>query len=230
MVAGGGFWGHNEERATQHQAGGGGDLSVEAVVEDRLGAGEAGGLDTRIEAGRQVNEEDDGQADQAEHEDDSSHAPSPLVAQRDQGQKGGEQRDGNQQERVRLAGGLRVHGRCACRRQPGIARLADFNCPVIDELGDDQAGGRGDDGQADRSLRGEHTTGAGCRAPRPGGESQQAFFKRRQATEDSDGEGAEATRDAPSTHPQRAAQSDEPWPGTLEAPVNGVIDLGGGHS
>lgn len=116
MVAGCRFWGRNEERAAQHQACGGGDLGVKAVVEDRLGAGEAGGLDTRVEPGRQVDEEDDGKADQAEHEDDSPQAPPPLVAQCDQSQKGREQRDGNQQESVRLTGGLHVHGRRACRR------------------------------------------------------------------------------------------------------------------
>jgi len=83
MVAGGGFWGHNEERAAEHQAGCGSDLRVEAVVKDSLGPGETRGLDTGVEAGRQVDEEDHGKADQAEHEDDASQAPPPLVAQRD---------------------------------------------------------------------------------------------------------------------------------------------------
>jgi hypothetical protein len=85
MVAGRRFWGHSEERTAQHQACGGGDLGIEAVVENCLGAGEAGGLNPRVEPRRQVDEEDDGKADQAEHEDDSPQSPPPLVAQRDQG-------------------------------------------------------------------------------------------------------------------------------------------------
>ncbi|HEY8810532.1 MAG TPA: hypothetical protein VIM28_10985 [Solirubrobacterales bacterium] len=172
MVAGRRFWGHSEERAAQHQAGGGGDLGIEAVVEDRLGAGEAGRLDTRVEAGRQVDEEDDGKADQAEHEDDSSQAPPSLVAQRDQGQKGREQRDGNQQECVCLAGGLHVHRRRGRRWQPGIAQLVDLDRAVVDELRSDQTGGSGEDGEAGRPLRGEHGADAGCAASRLGGTAQ----------------------------------------------------------
>jgi hypothetical protein len=184
MVAGRRSWGHNEERATQHQAGGGGDLGVETVEENRLGAGEARGLGAHVEPGRQVDEEDDGKADQAEHEDDSSQPPSSLVVHRDQGQKGREQRDGNQQERVRLAGGLRVHGRRACRRQPGVAQLVDLYSAVIDELRRDQTAGSRQDGEADRPSWREHGTGAGRAASRAAGAAQQPAFDQRQAAEE----------------------------------------------
>jgi len=176
MVAGRRLWGRNEERAAQHQAGGGGDLGVEAVIEDRFGAGEAGGLDTRIEADRQIDEEDDREADKAEHEDDPSQAPSPFVAHRDEGQEGGEQRDGNQHECVRLAGGLHVHRRRACRRQSGIAQLVDFNRAVVDELCGDKTGRCAEDREADRPLRGEYGADTGSAAPRPGGRAQQPPF------------------------------------------------------
>jgi elongation factor G len=225
MVAGGGFWGDNEERAAQHQAGGGGDLGVEAVVENRLGAGEAGGLDTRIEAGRQVDEEDDGKADQAEHEDDSSQAPPPLVAQRDQGQKGGEQRDRNQQERVCLAGGPHVHGRRACRRQPGVAQLVDLDRAVIDELGGNQTGGGAEDGEANRPLRGEHGAGTGRGASRPGGGTQQPPFEQGQAAEEEGTGWAQAA--AETTRPGLRCTSGlgKPRPGALKLAVDRAVEL-----
>jgi hypothetical protein len=70
MVAGRRLWGRNEERSAQHQAGRGGDLGVEAVVEDGLGTGEARRLAAGIDACRQIDEEDDGEAEQAEGKDD----------------------------------------------------------------------------------------------------------------------------------------------------------------
>jgi hypothetical protein len=189
MVAGGGFWGENEERAAQHQSGGGGNLGVEAVIENCLGAGEARRLGTRVEAGRQVDEEDDGKADQAEHEDDPSQAAPGLVAQRDQGQKGGQQSDRHQQERVRLPGGLRVHRRRACRRQPRVAQLVDLDRPVVDELRGDQAAGSREDGEANRPLWGEHGADARRPASRPGGATQQPLFDQGQTAEEENADG-----------------------------------------
>ncbi len=227
MVAGRRFWGDNEQHAAQHQACGGRDLRVEAVVEDRLGAGEAGRLDTRVEPGRQVDEEDDGKADQAEHEDDSSQPPPALVAQRDQGQKGSEQRDGNQQERVRLAGGLRVHGRRACRRQPGIAQLVDLDRAVVDELRGDQAAGSGEDGEADRPLRGEHGAEAGGATPRPGCVAQQPSFEQGQATEEENADGAQTAAEATPSGLRRTPGLGESRPGTLKLAVDSVVELRG---
>ncbi len=90
MVAGRRFWGCNEERSAQHQAGRGGDLGVEAVVEDSLGTGEARRLVARVEAGREINEEDDGEAEQPEGEDDPAQSISALVADHGECQGSGE--------------------------------------------------------------------------------------------------------------------------------------------
>jgi elongation factor G len=224
MVAGGGFWGDNEERAAQHQAGGGGDLSVEAVIEDRLGAGEACRLDTCIEARRQVDEEDDGKADQAEHEDDSPQAPPPLVTQRDQGQEGREQRDGNQQEGVRLPGGLHIHGRRACRWQPGIAQLADLYRAVVDELCGDQADGGAEDGEADRPPRGEDGADAGRATPRPARAAQQPSFKQGQGAEEENTDRAQTADEATPSGLRRTAGLGEPGPDTLELAVDRAVE------
>jgi hypothetical protein len=90
MVAGRRFWGHNEQCATEHQAGGGGDLGVEAVVEDRLRAGKARRLDAGVEAGREVDQEDQPEAEQSEREDDPTQAATSPVAQDGEGEGGGE--------------------------------------------------------------------------------------------------------------------------------------------
>jgi hypothetical protein len=230
MVAGCRLWGHHEKRATQHQPRRCGDLGVEAVVENRLGAGEAGGRGTDVQSTREVDEEDDREAEQAQGEDDPAQPAPSLVAQGEQGECGGEQGDGDQEVGVRLTGGPGAHRRRAGRRQAGVARLADFNCPVVDELGGDQAAGRGDDGQADRPPRRQHGAGAGRGSLRPGGESKQALFKQGQAAKENYGGGAQAAGDAPGAHPQRMAHPDKPWPGTLEAAVDGAIELGAGRS
>jgi hypothetical protein len=189
MVAGRRLWGHHEKRAAQHQPRRRGDLGVEAVVENRLGAGEAAGCGADVQSTRKVDEEDDGKAEQPQRKDDPSQSAPALPAQSHQGECGGEQSDKDQEVGVRLAGGPGTDRRRACRRQAGVTRLAYFNRPVVDELGSDQTGGRGDDGQADRSLRREHATGAGRGSLRPGSESKQALFKQRQAAEENDGDG-----------------------------------------
>ena len=70
MVAGGRFRGEDEQCAAQHQSRRRGDLGEEAVVEDRLGAGETRGLGARIEPGRQIDEKGDPQAQPPQQEDD----------------------------------------------------------------------------------------------------------------------------------------------------------------
>jgi len=106
MVAGRRFWGHNEERTTKHQTGCGGDLGIEAVKEDSLRAGEARSLDAGIDPRRQVDQQDHGEAEQAEGKDDSPQAPPPPVMEHDEGEGSGQQRHRNQQVGVGLASGL----------------------------------------------------------------------------------------------------------------------------
>jgi hypothetical protein len=89
MVAGRRLWGRNEERSAKHQACRGGDLGVEAVVEDGLGTGEARGLAAGIEAGRQVDEEDHSEAEQPEREDDPAQPVAAIVAQHGECEDGG---------------------------------------------------------------------------------------------------------------------------------------------
>jgi elongation factor G len=227
MVAGGGFWGDNEERTAQHQAGGGGDLGVEAVVEDGLGAGEARGLDTRVEPGRQVDQKDHGETEQAEHEDDPPQATSRVVAQRDQGQKAREQRGGHQQERVCLAGGLHGHRRRACRRQARVARLPDFDRAVVDELCGDQAAGGREDGEADRPLRGEPGAEARRVSARPGRGAQQPPFEQGQAAEEEHPDGSQAAGEATPPGPRPSPGLCEPRPGALQQAVDRAIELCG---
>jgi hypothetical protein len=197
MVAGRRFWGRNEERSPQHQPGSRSDLGVEAVVEHGLGTGEAIGRGADVLATREVDEEDDQEAEQAQPEDDPPDTTPSSLAQCEESEGGGEQRNRNQEVGVRLTGGLGVDGRRACRRQAGVARLADFNCPVVDELGDDQAGCGGDDGQADRALGREQAAAARRNSLRPAGQPQQTLFEQRQAPQENDGAGAEAAAGAP---------------------------------
>ena len=115
MVAGRRLWGCNEERSAQHQAGRGGDLGIEAVVEDGLGAGEARGLCADVEAGGKVDEQDHGETEQAEGEDDPAQPATTFVAQHGQCEGCGEDGDGDQEEGVRFAGALGTDGGSACR-------------------------------------------------------------------------------------------------------------------
>jgi hypothetical protein len=89
MVAGRRLWGRNKQRPAQHQPCCCGDLSVEAVGEDRLGAGEARGLGTDVEPGWQVDQEAHGKAQRPEREDDPAHSAAALVAQRRKGKSRG---------------------------------------------------------------------------------------------------------------------------------------------
>jgi hypothetical protein len=227
MVAGRGFWGDNEQRAAQHQARRSGDLGVEAVVEDRFGAGETGGLGAGVEACRKVDEKNHGDAEQAEHKDDPTQPPPSLVAQSEEGENAASQRNRNQQEGVSLPGGSRIDGGRAGRRQAGIARLADLDRAVLDELGGDQAGGGGEDGQADRPLWGEQRADPGRRALRPGAAAQQPPFEYGQAAEEENTDGAQTAAEATTSDPRRTPGPDEPGPGTLKLVVDRVVELRG---
>jgi hypothetical protein len=154
MVAGRRFWGRNEQCPTQHQPRSRGYLGVEAVIEDRLCPGEAGSLGAGVEPGRQVDQERDGDAEQAEREDDPSQPPAFSVAHDHQGQGGGKQRDRNQQVGMCLARRFNVDRGWGGRREAGVARLPDLDRAVVHELGGDEATGRGEDRHADRPLGG----------------------------------------------------------------------------
>jgi elongation factor G len=227
MVAGRRLWGYNEERAAQHQARSGGDLGVEAVIEDRLGAGEAGRLGAGVEAGRQVDEEDDGQAEQAQREDDPPQATPPLAVQHRQGEAGGEQGHGDEQVGMGLAGGLRAHGRGARRRQPGVTGLADLDRAVIDELGGEETGRGAEDRQADRPLRRQHATGPGRDALRAGGSAQQALFDPGEAAEEKRPCGPQSPAQAAGERSAAPSGAGEPRPGTRQQAVRAPIGLPG---
>ncbi len=88
MVAGRQLGSVGEQQTARHQADRRGQLEVEAALEDRVGARVAGRLDFRVEAGRQVDQEDDREAEQAEREDEAPQ-PRPPPAQGDHGKRGG---------------------------------------------------------------------------------------------------------------------------------------------
>ncbi len=219
MVAGRGFWSHNEERSAQHQAGRGGDLGVEAVVENGLGAGEARGLGTHVEAGGKVDEEDHGEAEQAEGKDDSAQAAPPFVAQHGEREGGGEGGDGNQEEGMGFPGTLDGDGGSAGSRQARVAGLADLDRSVIDELSRDQADGRTHDGQADRSLWRQHGAGPSRGPAGKRGNTQETSFEPRHQAEEEDGHRSQARRPGP----RQASTVSDRRPGTPQLPVGGSI-------
>ncbi len=229
MVAGRRLWGHNEERTAEHQPGCGGDLGVEAVVQDRLRSREEGGLGAGVQPCRQVDQEDDGKAEQAERKDDPPQPPTTPVAQYRQGQGGGQQRDGDQQVGVGLAGGLGIDRGRGRRRQTGIARLADLDRAVIDELRDREAGGRGEDRQADRSLGSENGTGARRHPLCQHTNAQQRSFDHSQTAEEKYAGGPQSPADGPAPAPPACldpvAQSGDRWPGALEQLVCPAVDV-----
>jgi hypothetical protein len=223
MVAGRRFWGHNEQRAAQHQARRRRDLGIEAVIEDCLGAGEAGGLGARVESGRQVDQEDDGEAEQAEGENDPPQPASSPVVQHGEGEDCGKQRHRDKQVGVRLSGGLGPDRRRR-RRQAGVARLADLDGAIVDELGDDQERRGGEDGQADSSLWGEHGAGTGRGTLCPGGGTQQAAFKQGETAEDEYADRAQAPAEASGRDTCRSPEASDRRPGPLQLPVDRPVE------
>jgi hypothetical protein len=77
MVAGRRFWGGNEEQRADHQARKGGDLTVKAAPEDGYRSREARGLFTGIKASRQINEENESEAKDAQRQHEPAQAPAP---------------------------------------------------------------------------------------------------------------------------------------------------------
>jgi hypothetical protein len=194
MVAGRSPGGYNEQQPSDHQTRRSRDLGVEAVEQDGGSPGEPRGLGAGVEPSRQVDEQAHGEAEQAEEEDDPAEAAAAAVAQHDQGEGGGKQGDREQQVGVRRTGCFgRDPGR-ACRRQARVARPPDLDRAVVDELGDGQAGGRGEDRQADRPLRGQHGAGPGRPADRQVAAAKQPAFQPREASEQETGDRARPVR------------------------------------
>ncbi len=64
---------------------------------------------------------------------------------------------------MRFASAFGADRRWRCCGQPGVGRLTDLDAAVGDELGDDEADGRGEHQAADAPGRGEDCAGP-CRA------------------------------------------------------------------
>jgi hypothetical protein len=77
MVAGCGSWSQDEQESAEHQTRARGQLGVEAVLEHRVRPGESGGQGAGVEPGRPIDQEGDGETDQAEQEDDPAQ---PVAA------------------------------------------------------------------------------------------------------------------------------------------------------
>jgi elongation factor G len=228
MVAGRRRWSENEQQAAEHQSRRRGDLGVEAVEQDSARAGEARAELADVQAGREIHEQDDREAEQAEPEDDAAEAAAAAVAQDRQRQDGGERRHRQQQVGVGPAGVFDADPRRARRGQAGVAPPADLDRPVLGELRGGEAAGGGEDRQADRPLRGEHGAGAGGGAGRQGAGTKQAAFEPRQAAEEEPGRGPQpAPRPAlPAQRPRppTAAEAGERGPGANQLLVDCAID------
>ncbi len=250
MVAGCGLWGCNEQQTGQHQARRGGQLGVETIVEDGGRAGELRCVSTLVEPGRQVDEEDDREAEQTEGEDGPAQPP-PPGAQHDAGKRGGEQRHAKQQVEVGLAGRLRANRRRAGRRETRVAGLSDLDGSIVDELRDRQAGGGGDDDGADRPFGRQRGAGASHRARHLHECTAHPHFELREKAEEQDDRRAQApcppaqpaVRRRPESHreapqaprlwnrprPQGPPQTGEPRPGALQLAIGHSVGLSGGR-
>jgi elongation factor G len=151
-------------------------------------------LGAGVKARRQVDEQDHGDGQQPEDGDETSEA-APSGPQRQESRQRGE--DGDRHERIgaHLPGGLGVDRWRSGRRQPGVARLADLDAAIGDELGDDQAGSRGDDNCADRPARGDHGARAGGEPGRTSREREKRAFQVRESSQDQYEQRAQPPRD-----------------------------------
>ncbi len=144
-------------------------------MKDRCGAREARRLGADIGAGGQVDDQDQGDAEQAQADDDASQAAA-FGAQHYRGDEGGDQGERDQDIGVGGAGGFAGDGRRRRRGQPGVGRLTDLDAAVGDELRDDEADRRGEDQEGDPSRRGKQAAGPGRAAGRQRRHSPQHPF------------------------------------------------------
>jgi hypothetical protein len=227
MVAGRCLWSDDQQQSPEHQACRRGDLGVEAVEQDRGRAGEARGERAGVLAGRQIDQQDDREAQRSEGEDDSAEAAA-AAAQDGERQRCGEQRHREQHVGVRLAGGFGSRRRGARPGQARVAGLADLHGAVVDELRDRQAGCGAEDRQADGPLGGEYGAEAGGDADRPRAAAQQGAFEPREAAEEEAGNGPQAAAgpSLPMQHPhsQASAEAGKGWPGTDQSLIDRPID------
>ncbi len=248
MVAGCRSWGEDEQQAAEHQPARRGELSVEAVGQDRGGAGEAGRLRTGVEPGRHVDDEDDSGAERAERENDPSEAPPPAAKDEDADRRR-QQRHRDEHEGVGVDRRLDPDKRRFGCDQPGVPRLADLDPAVVDELSREQAGRGGDDHAADAALRRQHRAGPGRGAgqrspggakaalgeperpeqddaerpqppPGPSGEPPEARVDRLPPRE-------EALRPAPRREPPAPGSDEDSRLDPVEDPIDSAIDAAG---
>ena len=137
MVPGRGSRSENEQQSAEHQAPCGGKLSVEAALQHRGRSRELGSQVSRVEPGGPVDEEDHGEAEEAESEDDPAEPVAPGPG-RDQGNRRGDHADRDQEIIVRSTGGFEVEERRRGGREACVAGLPDLDPVVVDELGGDE--------------------------------------------------------------------------------------------
>ena len=201
MVAGRGSWSQDQQESAEHQTRARGQLGVEAVLQHRGRPGESGGQGAGVEPRRPVDEEDDGEADQAEEEDDPAEPVAPGHG-RHQGQRDGQEPDRDQQVGVGGAGRFDAFERGRGPRQARVARLPDLDPAVIDELGGDEETPGGDDRRADRAFRGQCRTGRGGDPDRPDTGPEQPPFQEGEDPQEEHPDGTQAATD-----PARPAHS-----------------------
>jgi hypothetical protein len=230
MVAGRSPRGDDEQQSSEHQPGAGHELRIEADLEDRGGPGEARGELADVAPGGQVDEEDDGEADDAEQEDDPAE-PIATGSPCDQRQHSGDQPERDQQVGV---GGARRFGseqRRRGRRQARVAGLSDLDPAVVDELRSDQAPRCGEDHAADRPFRGQRRArpGGGTDCPVPG--PQQSPFEQREAAQEEHPDREQAATDparpALRSRPESASAALDRRPGADEQAIGPAIDRRG---
>jgi elongation factor G len=191
MVAGRRFRGDDEQGPGRDQSGGSGELRVEPVFEDRRGAGEDRRLLAGVEALRTVDEEDHGGAQQPEGDHDPAQ-PGPAAARGEHAEPAGDDGDRDEQVGVGVDRSLDPD-----RRRPrpagqaGVSGLADLDPAIVGELGDEQAGGAGDDRGADRPFGGEGGARPCRGAGREGRRSPGAALRGAEQPQEEDADGAQ---------------------------------------
>jgi hypothetical protein len=160
MVAGRESRSQNEQQSGEHQPGRGGELGVVPDLQDRRGSREARRQLADVEPGRTVDEEDDGEADEAEGEYDPAEPVAPGEGG-EQADRDRDRTDRDEQVGVCGAGGFDALERRRGAGQARVAGLSDLDPAVVDELRGDEKAPGGEDHAADRPFRGEKGAGAG---------------------------------------------------------------------
>ncbi len=176
MVAGRESRSENEQQSGEHQPGCGGELGVVPALEDGRGSREPRRLDAGVEPGRTVDEEDDGEADEAEDEYDPAE-PVALGPGGEQAERDRDRADRGEQVGVRGAGGFDADQWRRGPGQAGIAGTSDLDPAVVDELRGDEKASGGEDHAADRPFWREDGADAGRGPDRQVPRPQQPAFQ-----------------------------------------------------